>query len=61
MSRVRIVIYRELSDDKIGEFICEHPDVSSERLAGLVKGLVPDDMLVEDDGDAMGQMMGRNE
>jgi len=44
MARVRVVIYREQSDEVLQDFVCEDPDSSGAKTAMIVCGHIPDDL-----------------
>lgn len=48
MARVRVLIYRDQSDEVIEDFIVEDLDKDSYRVADIIKQSVPDENYVGD-------------
>lgn len=46
MARVRVVIYREASDEILQDFVCQDPDSNAVKTAMIVLGHIPDDVYV---------------
>ena len=44
MARVRVIVYREGSDEILEDFVCEDPDKNSYRVAEAVVGSIGDDI-----------------
>ena len=46
MARVRVIVYRDMSDEVLSDFLVEDPDKNSYRVADLVEGCIPDENYV---------------
>lgn len=44
MARVRVIIYRDESDQVLEDFMCEDPDANSYKTALQVVGAIPEDL-----------------
>lgn len=48
MAKVRVLVYRDESDEVLEDFLVEDPDLSSYRVAMAVKAAIPEHMYVGD-------------
>ena len=46
MARVRVIVYKEDSDEVLNDFEVDNPDMNSYRVADYVENLIPDEFYV---------------